>query len=439
MSKRILIITYYWPPAGGAGVQRWLKFVKYLPQFNWTPIVYTPLNGEYPVLDPSLAQEVPPEAIVLRTRIREPYSWYKRFVGQKKEEKINSSFLSQSEKPALREKLARWIRGNFFIPDARKSWIKPSVRYLEDYLSENPVDVVVSTGPPHSMHLIALNIKKKLNLPWIADFRDPWTKIDFYRDLMLTRLADRKHHRLEKAVIRQADRVLTINQFMLHDFNRIVPGKCLYLPNGFDPDDLKTPKKRPDKKFIIVYAGSLPPSRNPLTLWTVLEKLTREVPEFANDLILKLIGSADISVKKALEEHHLSQVVEWISYLPHDELLEQESYASLLLLIINRTPYAEGIVTGKLYEYLLAGRPILCLGPENGEAASILKETGAGQTADHNNEEGIEHLILKFYEDFKKGHQYLPTEKINKYSRKHLTKKLVEILNRMIKNKHYES
>ena len=146
MSKRILIITYYWPPAGGAGVQRWLKFVKYLPQFNWTPVVYTPLNGEYPVLDPSLEQEVPPETIVLRTRIKEPYSWYKRFVGQKKEEKINSSFLSQSEKPALREKLARWIRGNFFIPDARKSWIKPSVRYLEDYLSENPVDVVPISG-----------------------------------------------------------------------------------------------------------------------------------------------------------------------------------------------------------------------------------------------------------------------------------------------------
>lgn len=170
--KRVLIITYYWPPSGGSGVQRWLKFVKYLREFGWEPVVYTPENPEMPSSDTSLLSEVSEDIEIIKTKIWEPYSFYKRFIGKKKSEKINTGFLSESKKPKLTEALSVWIRGNIFIPDARKFWIKPSVKFLKKYLADNPVDAMVSTGPPHSMHLIALGIKKSLNTPWIADFRD---------------------------------------------------------------------------------------------------------------------------------------------------------------------------------------------------------------------------------------------------------------------------
>ena len=209
--KKVLIITYYWPPSGGAGVQRWLKFVKYLRGFGWEPIVYTPENPEAPATDESLLKDIPDNLTVLRTRIWEPYSLYKNFIGQKKGETINAGFLSEKKKPGIAEKISVWIRGNWFIPDARKFWIKPSIIFLSQYLKNNPVHAVVSTGPPHSMHLIALGLKKQLHLPWLADFRDPWTNIDFYDKLMLTKFSNEKHKRMELEVLKNADKVVVVS------------------------------------------------------------------------------------------------------------------------------------------------------------------------------------------------------------------------------------
>ncbi|MBE9481851.1 MAG: glycosyl transferase family 1, partial [Bacteroidetes bacterium] len=173
--KKVLIITYYWPPSGGAGVQRWLKFVKYLREFGWEPIVYTPENPEAPDIDNSLEKDIPDNLTVIKRKIWEPYTAYKKFIGQEKEQKINAGFLSENKKPKLSENISVWIRGNFFIPDARKFWIKPSVKFLTNYLKNNPVDAMISSGPPHSMHMIALGLKQRLGIPWLADFRDPWT------------------------------------------------------------------------------------------------------------------------------------------------------------------------------------------------------------------------------------------------------------------------
>ena len=202
--KKVLILTYYWPPSGGAGVQRWLKFVKYLQEFGWEPIVYTAENGEMPVIDNSLQKDIPENITILKTKIWEPYSFYKTFIGRKKDDKINASFLSENKKTSFTEKISVWIRGNFFIPDARKYWIKPSVKYLKDYLEKNPVDVIISSGPPHSMHLIAMGLKKQFpNIKWLADFRDPWTDIDFYEELMLSKSSDAKHKQLKTKLFKQ--------------------------------------------------------------------------------------------------------------------------------------------------------------------------------------------------------------------------------------------
>ena len=209
--KRVLIITYYWPPSGGSGVQRWLKMSKYLPENGWQPVIYTPEEGEFPIIDTSLEKDVSPEAEVIRRPIVEPYTLYKRFLGVKETETVKAGFIKENgEKAGWKEKLSLWIRGNCFIPDARCWWVKPSVRYLKSYLKEHPVDAIISTGPPHSMHLIAMKLKEALGIPWIADFRDPWTEIDYYNDLHLTRWADRKHHRLEREVLTKTDKVITV-------------------------------------------------------------------------------------------------------------------------------------------------------------------------------------------------------------------------------------
>jgi len=194
--KKALIITYYWPPSGGAGVQRWLKFVKYLREFGWEPIVYTPENPEFPEIDESLYSDIPENLTVIKTPIREPYTAYKKFIGRTKKEKINAGFLSEKKRNPFLENISVWIRGNFFIPDARLLWIKPSVKFLLKYLTGNPVDIIISTGPPHSMHIIAMKLNESLKLPWVADFRDPWTNIDFYKDLKLTSWADSRHHNM---------------------------------------------------------------------------------------------------------------------------------------------------------------------------------------------------------------------------------------------------
>lgn len=217
--KKVLVITYYWPPSGGAGVQRWLKFVKYLRLYGWEPVVYTPSNPELPVTDNSLLNEIPDGLTVLKHPLWEPYQLYKRFSGRS--ENINTGFLTEKGVTGWKEKLSVWVRGNFFIPDARKFWIKPSVKFLSGYLEKNQIHAIVSSGPPHSMHLIALSLKKKFNLPWLADFRDPWTGIDYYNDLMLTGYADRKHHKMEQEVLQKADAIVSVGYDMSRNFEKV--------------------------------------------------------------------------------------------------------------------------------------------------------------------------------------------------------------------------
>lgn len=277
--KKVLILSYYWPPSGGSGVQRWLKMQKYLGDFGWQPVVYTTENGEMPAIDPSLEKDIRPDTIVIKKPIWEPYSIYKRLTGRKRDERMGAGFLTEKKKSSKIENLAVWIRGNLFIPDARKYWIKPSVRYLQKYLRENPVDAIISTGPPHSMHLIALALKNKLNIPWIADFRDPWTKIDFYDKLRLSNRADRKHRRLEKEVIQTANIVVTVSWQWSDEFVKMGAVRTEVVTNGFDPDDVKLVNSELSKEFTITHIGSMNKDRNPQTLWTVFKELSEENPD----------------------------------------------------------------------------------------------------------------------------------------------------------------
>jgi glycosyltransferase involved in cell wall biosynthesis len=433
--KKVLILTYYWPPSGGAGVQRWLKFTKYLRDFKFEPVIYTAEDPEYPSIDDSLMDDIPENITVLKTRVREPYKLYKLFTSKKKGHRINTGFLNEEKKKGLPEKISVWIRGNWFIPDARKFWITPSSRYLVRYLGENPVDLIVSTGPPHSLHLIALHVAGKTGLPWVADFRDPWTKIDYYRDLHLTRRSDRKHRELEKKVVCTADALTVINREMKEQFKEIGGKNIHVITNGFDPEDYDpdTVTER-DNKFSLTHIGTIVPTRNPVKLWKVLSELVQENADFAKDLEIKLVGASDYSVTKSIAESGLDNRVVKIDYLPHKEAIRVLKSSQVLLLLVNNTPHSKGILTGKLFEYLNAGRPILAIGPSQGEVEYVLEETSTGRLADFNDGETLKKLILEYYQSYRENKLEINSRNIDNYSRKTLTGKISGIFNEIIKS-----
>ncbi len=432
--QKILILTYYWPPSGGAGVQRWLKFVKYLQNFGYQPIVYTALNGEMPVIDTSLQTDVPDNIVVLKTPIWEPYSIYKKFIGRKKDDKINASFLNETKKTGFTQKISVWIRGNFFIPDARKYWIKPSIKYLDEYLKNNTINYIISSGPPHSMHLIALGLKKHHpTIKWIADFRDPWTNIDFYEQLMLSNWANKKHHQQQLNVITQANCVLSVGQTMSDEFLEFYKNsggkdvnKFKVITNGFDNEDIKSNTVIKDEKFSIAHIGTLVKDRNPQVLWKVLSKLIKENPSFEKQLQIKLVGKIDIYVKEQIEVFGLSKYVYKIDYLPHNEVITEQQKSKILLLLVNNTKNAKGILTGKFFEYMLANVPVLAIGPNNGDLAKIMHQTQVGLISDFEDEINIEKNILSLFNNQTVNRN--ETE-IVKYSRKNLTQQLAHILN----------
>ena len=434
--RRVLIITYYWPPSGGSGVQRWLKMSKYLPENGWQPVIYTAKDAEYPVEDPSLEQDVAPEAEVIRRPIVEPYSFYKQFLGMKKGEKVKAGFINEGEKKnGWKENLSVWLRGNLFIPDARCWWVKPSVRFLKRYLKEHPVDAMISTGPPHSMHLIAKALHKKFNIPWVADFRDPWTDIDFYKDLKLTRCADKKHHRLENQVLTEATKVVTIGWDCAKGLESHGAKDVVVITNGYDDwgkicvktDENPSLRDHKSLPFTMSHIGIIGENRNPEMFWQAVSELVDK------NLKIRLIGQVDNSIVESIKRNDIEKYVEIIPYIPHNQVIEEQAKSDVLLLFVNNTPNAKGILTGKIFEYMASGRPILCIGPEDGDSARILSETQTGITVDFNDKEKMKSVILDYISKFQENQ--LITERkeaVEKYSRRNLTKEFVKILNGII-------
>jgi glycosyltransferase involved in cell wall biosynthesis len=431
--KRVLIITYYWPPSGGAGVQRWLKFVKYLRDFGWEPIIFKPNKAEYPELDNSLLKDIPEGIEVVESDIWEPYHLYKAFTGRKKDEKVQAGFLNEGKKPGKLEKIAIWLRGNIFIPDARKFWIKPGVKSLNKWLSKNSVDAIVSTGPPHSAHLIALKIKQQHQIPWLADFRDPWTQIDFYDKLMLSKKADRKHKKLEKLVLNNADCVTTVSKHCAIGLNEITEKKINVITNGFDSSDFQNLAVFNYDSFSITHLGSMNPDRNPSILWKALSEISQENPAFKNELKIRFIGKTDLSVFESLENNGLSEHTENYKYLPHDEAISKASESAVLLLALNNTPNVMGIAPGKLYEYLALKRPILSVGPTTGDAAAIIDKANAGKTVAFNDLSSAKKVILDLYKSYKERGLKIEESSIDIYTRKTLTRQVSDLLRHITK------
>ena len=431
--KKVLIITYYWPPSGGAGVQRMLKLVKYIREFGWEPVVFTADNAEYPIHDQSLLNDIPAGVEVCKQKIWEPYNLYKTFIGQKKNEQVYSGFLTENKKAGITQRISVWIRGNFFIPDARRFWIKPSIKFLTEKLKQYPVDAIISSGPPHSCHLIALGVKQKTNLPWLADFRDPWTQIDFYEQLHLSKSADAKHHQLEKKVLTTADAVDTVSWSWADGLEKLGGRKVNVITNGFDEDDFAKLKVEADKKFSMAHIGSINPDRNHGALWNALKSLCAIDAQFKNDLVIRLIGKNDHVVYSSIETAGLTQNLERIDYLPHHQVAAQQAKASVLLLPLNNTPNVGGIIPGKIFEYLAAQRPILVVGDEHGDSAKIISQSNAGTVCGFDDEEKMKTVIRNYYQQWKSGTLNIQSADIKQYSRRNVASQIAQLLNQISK------
>ena len=426
--KKVLIITYYWPPSGGAGVQRWLKLSKYLPEFGWQPVIYTPENPEYPAIDESLVKDIPEGIEVLKQPIWEPYSWYRQFLGQK-DKRIGAGFVSEEKEPGLLHKISVWIRGNLFIPDARRFWIKPSIKFLRKYLAENQMDLVISTGPPHSMHLIALALKKELGIKWVADFRDPWTNIDFYQELMLSNWADKNHRALEAEVLKTADLTLTIGYTMTEEMMALGAKRVETITNGFDEEDFPNTEVRLDEAFTISHIGTFSPSRNHENFWKALADLKSENTEFAKTFKFRTVGVVDHRVASSIESNGLSENWERIPYVSHSELLAYQRSSRVLLVSINNTPNATGILPGKFFEYLASGRPILAIGPKKSDIGTVLQKTQAGTIVEPDDLEGMKSEISRLFAESESG---LASKDVGDFSRKRIAAQLSELLEQVV-------
>ena len=429
--KKVLIITYYWPPSGGAGVQRWVKFVKYLREFGVEPIVFIPENPHYPVLDDSFFKDIPDNLEIIKFPIWEPYSIYRKFLRMKKNESVQHGFIKERKSSSIKDFISLFIRSNFFIPDARKFWIKPSIKFLTSYFQENKPDVIVSTGPPHTTHLIAMGVKKKLGIPWIADFRDPWTGIDYFEQLKLTSWARKKHFLLEKKVLSSADKVIAIGWDLAEELQKKGASDVVVITNGFDGSDFIDTKKRQktSDKFVLSHIGSLNKDRNPEILWKALHELAESHGEFKDNLQINLVGKVDYAVIESVRENNLENHLFRFEYVPHDQITEQYAQSDILLLLLNNTPNIKGIVTGKLFEYIASQKPVLCIGSGSGDAARIIQETKSGQAFDFEDIEGIKEFITFIFQSDKKTNLNRPKlELINKYSRKELTRDLSKVI-----------
>jgi hypothetical protein len=432
MNKKILIITYYWPPNGGSGVQRWLKFVKYLPLLGWQPFVFTPENSSFSIRDESFSKDIPPEAEIVKIPIWEPHGLFfkaSKALGKKKIQQ--SDFLGDGKK-SLFARISGWVRGNFFIPDARIFWVKPSVKFLTRYLEQNQINIIVTTGPPHSLHLIGLRLKKKNpSLKWIADFRDPWSEWDMLESLSASGLARRIHRNLEKRVLLGADRVITISPWYVGRLELVRQRPVDLITNGFDEADFGQIQRVATTQFTIRHVGNIDELRDPRPVMDQIREICIHFPEFSTQACIEFVGSVNSSFKEYVNKDEvLSSVTRFVDHLPHEELVKLYGSTDLQLLILAHKSLAPGNIPGKVFEYLASGNPILALGSVDGDVAQILKETKAGEVFERSDKNGIQSYLINRFEDWKEGISNADRD-VRSFSRRQMTIKLIKILEEM--------
>jgi glycosyltransferase involved in cell wall biosynthesis len=433
--KKILIITYYWPPAAGPGVQRFLKTAKFLPEFGWKPYILTVKDGTYSSTDDSLENDIPEEAEVFKTKTKEPFKIYEKITGNKGSSKsVGMINLNNSKNPI--KKLSLFIRANCFIPDPRKGWKKYAVKKAAELIKKEDISIVITTSPPHSTHLIGLSLQEKYNIKWIADFRDPWTNLYFNKMLPRTKRTIKKDKALENKVVSKADYITVISKGLQKEFkDRNSNIGLIY--NGFDEDDI--PKKinlNKDKCFKIAYVGNFKPNQNISAFWQAISELMQENHSLQDIIRIEFTGNTDNRVNAFVEKYQLEKNVIFNNYVKHHEATQIMSNSDLLLFVVPKAENNKLIITGKLFEYLATRNPILSIGPVDGNASSIINEAKRDKMLDYENLEAIKNTIKKYIDIWHQEPKKFKhnDDDIMNYSRKVLTKKLAEIFNKLYEN-----
>jgi len=440
-SRKVLFITYYFPPSGGAGVQRPLKFVKYLPQFRWLPVVLTARNADYPAFDYSFEKEVPQEVPVYRSRIWEPYRIYRRFTGKDMSEATDIATLTLDEqaRKSWRERIPQWVRSAFFVPDARIVWLPFAVRMGMRIIRKEKVCAIFSTAPPYTTLLIGLFLHRLSHLPWVVDFRDSW--IGWLSAPQWRPVISRKiEWRMEEAVLKHAAKILTVTRGIRDDLLSRHPdkkGKCwMLLPNGYDAQDFEgiVPKDVDDRHLVLTYSGSLYGPRNPESLVQALEILLEEAPEVAQTFSVRLVGRVGGPILERIRQSPASGLFRHIPYVPHHESLAYLLASDVALLIIDDAPVNRGILTGKIFEYIGAGLPILALAGE-GEAAELIRKYRLGWVVHPRDVAGITNILRELAEQkeaLKRNRRGWADSKVQqRFERRQQAKMLADLLNKV--------
>ena len=427
MQKRVLIITYYWPPSGGSGVQRWLKFAKYLPEAGWEPVIFTPENPDFDLQDKTLLKEISTDLEVIRFPIWEPYQL---FAKVKKQEKSHPGRILEQPKKGILEKIAIWLRANLLVPDPRVFWVKPSVQFLSQLLKEGQFQAIITTGPPHSLHLIGQQLKQKHGIPWFADFRDPWSQWEFLDTLPMLPFIRRRHEALEQKVLQQADVVVTISPTFQRDLERLSGRKIDLITNGYDPADIPqdfAPRPKVANRLHLVYTGIIDAIRNPLPM---MQALKAEFEATGEEVSWTFVGKVSEQVQQQVQaDSWLQRQIHFAGYVSHQEVFDFYAQADALVLILTDTKNAKGNIPGKLFEYLATGLPVLALGDRQGDSSEILSQAGAGAVLSHGDQQAMRQALRRLYQTAG-AQQALGS--LEAYSRKTGSKQVAELLNRVI-------
>ncbi len=431
--NKLLVITYYWPPQAGVGVQRWLKFVKYLPEYGYMPTVFTTENPSFNLKDNELLHEVPDDVEVIRFPIWEPFNLFNKLNSNNKKN-VQQGLVLEKEKRSWKDHLIIWLRGNLFIPDPRVFWVRPAAKFLSDYIRQHQIDTVITTGPPHSVHLIGKKLKAKNKIRWMADFRDPWSKWDLLDKLKTSRWAKKRHQYLERSVLKQADKVITVSENLAEDLKQLRGRPVQVIKNGVDLETIKInfDESSGVDKFRISYIGLLNELRDPEMLWEALDELLISHEELADQMELNLAGIVSENILKKLRNNsNINRILKFKSYISHQQVFEELQKSAMLLVILNNSDNAKWIIPGKLYEYMAAKRKILLLGPATSDAGSLIDELNAGEAVGFDDKNKIKEAILSAFQAYQAGHIVVKNVNYQQFSRKKLTGDLSEILNKI--------
>ncbi len=427
---KVLIITYYWPPSGGSGVQRWVKFAKYLPDFNIEPFILTVQNGTYPLIDNSLKSEVSPALKVFTSKSIEPYSLFAGMTG-KTDKEVSTPSTAFSDDGSFLKKIGIWIRANFFIPDARVGWIPDALRKAEKIISEYGIEQIITTGPPNSTHLVGLKLKmKNPDLKWIMDMRDPWTQIFYNQHLPRTKYASRIDTSKEIKCLSKADEVIVVSESMKKVQQIVFDRHYHTITNGFDHEDFDTLNEANESKQLkIKYIGSMTEAAIPHSFFQALNSLNNDQKK---RIRVSFFGSFNEKVKKIIDKYQLNELITYNGYIPHKAAKKEMQTADLLLLVIPDTEDNELIITGKIFDYIGAQKPIVCIGPKNGDAAKLINTLNLGLTFSYNEQEKLAKKLIDIIESGAETYNNWDDKLIkHPFSRFELTKKVSTLINRL--------